>query len=148
MAKDLKLDLKDKNILYPKEIKQAHDILLDQYEKYKDKITDKSIKRRAKKLQKYIYEDNEFIIFPAENYESLIDESSQQKNCVRTYAERIANGECDIYFMRYKKTKEKSLVTIEVQKHKVVQKRTKNNEKTTKKQDRFLKKWEEKILIN
>ena len=36
----------------------------------------------------------------------------------------------------------KSLVTVEVRDNTVVQKRTKNNEITTKEQDKFLQKWE------
>ena len=78
-------------------------------------------------------------------YDSF-NESSQQNNCVRTYAERIADGECDIYFMRLVKDTEHSLVTVEVKENKVVQKRTKNNEITTRSQDNFLKLWEEEIL--
>jgi len=41
-----------------------------------------------------------------------------------------------------------SLVTVEVRNKKVVQKRTKNNEITSKEQDKFLKEWEQKILRN
>lgn len=39
-----------------------------------------------------------------------------------------------------------SLVTVEVVKNKVVQKRIKHNEKTNEKQDKFLKTWERKVL--
>lgn len=92
------------------------------------------------------FKDNKYIIFPAKDFESLVDESSQQNNCVRTYAERIADGECDIYFMRLVKNIEHSLVTVEVKENKVVQKRTKNNQVTSEEQNKFLKKWEKKIL--
>ena len=76
----------------------------------------------------------------------MIDESKQQNNCVRTYAERIANKECDIYFMRLTSNVNQSLVTVEVQKNKIVQKKTKNNNKTTLEQNKFLDLWEKKIL--
>ena len=42
----------------------------------------------------------------------------------------------------------KSLVTIEVKNNKVVQKRTKNNCDTTLEQNKFIEKWERKILNN
>lgn len=145
-AKKLKLNMKDKSILYPKNIKQAHDKTLKEYEDKKDKLLNNSIMKRSKKLKCNVFETKKYIIFPAKNMDSLIDEASQQNNCVRTYAERIANGECDIYFMRLVNDKEHSLVTVEVKDNKVVQKRTKNNQITTKSQDKFLQLWEDKIL--
>lgn len=78
----------------------------------------------------------------------LTNESKQQNNCVKTYAERIAKGKCDIYFMRLISNVNKSLVTIEVKNNKVVQKRTKNNCDATLEQNIFIEKWERKILNN
>ena len=92
------------------------------------------------------FENKKYIIIPAKSISALIDESKQQNNCVRTYAERIAKNECDIYFMRFISSQDKSLVTVEVRNNKIVQKRTKNNEKTSKEQDKFLNLWERKIL--
>ncbi|MCF0125371.1 MAG: PcfJ domain-containing protein, partial [Clostridia bacterium] len=97
-------------------------------------------------LIKNVFKNNEFIIFPASSVAELVEESKQQNNCVRTYAERYADGNCDIYFMRKIDTPNVSLVTVEVRDNKVVQKRTKNNEKTNKKQDKFLDTWQKKVL--
>lgn len=146
LAIKLKLNLKDKRNLYPQNIKVAHDKLLKEYEQKKNKVLNNSIQERCQNLKKNVFQQGKYIVFPAEDLDSLIDESSQQNNCVRTYAERIANNKCDIYFMRLLTNKNKSLVTVEVKENKIVQKRTKNNEKTTKIQDRFLELWERKIL--
>ena len=106
----------------------------------------KKIKRRYKKLLSNYYEDDKYIIYPVKDINELIDESSQQNNCVKTYAERYAKAECDIYFMRLSNARDKSLVTVEVKDNEVVQQRTKNNNDTTKEQKKFLKKWEKNIL--
>lgn len=145
-ARKLKLDLKNKKYLFPKDLKQAHDELEKQIEILEQQINNEMIQERLEALSKNIYKNKKFIIFPADSAESLIDESQQQNNCVRTYVDRYAEGNCDIYFMRNVDNPKKSLVTIEVRKNKVVQKRTKNNEKTTTEQDKFLKKWEETVL--
>ena len=92
------------------------------------------------------YEDDKYIIYPVKDINELIDESSQQNNCVKTYAERYVKAECDIYFMRLSNARDKSLVTVEVRDNCVVQQRTKNNNDTTKEQKKFLKKWEKNIL--
>lgn len=145
-ASQLGLDLKNKRYLFPNKLKTMHDKYEKQVEIMKQQKLLESILKRVKKLEKNTFKDKDFIIFPASSVESLIDESKQQNNCVRTYAEKYANGDCDIYFMRKVDNPKISLVTVEVKDNKVVQKRTKNNEKTNKKQDKFLNIWQKKIL--
>jgi len=83
---------------------------------------------------------------PAKSVEALEDESVQQGHCVRDYTQKYADAICDIYFMRKKECPEKSLVTIEVRNNKIYQKRIKKNELPNKKENRFLEKWQEKVL--
>lgn len=146
MIKVMKFDMKNPKYLYPKNILKAHDKIENEFDIRKDALISEAIKNRFNELSKYTYEDNKYIIFPANSIESLENESSQQHNCVRTYAERISKGSCDIYFMRLTKDRDKSLVTVEVKNSEVVQKRTKNNNITTEEQNRFLNIWEKKIL--
>lgn len=146
MIKLLKYNLKDKKILYPKNIEIAHNEVLKQYDIKQDEIINKAIIKRYKKLEKNTFKNKKFIIKPAQNYKSLEDESYQQHNCVKTYAERVAKGECDIYFMRLLSEPKKSLVTVEVRRKQVVQQRTKFNNNTTKEQEKFLEKWEKEVL--
>lgn len=145
-AIQLGFDIKDKKYLYPKNLKRKHDEYMSQIEINKNKRLKNKINIRYKKLEKNTFENGKFIIFPVASVESLEEESKQQNNCVRTYAESIADGKCDIYFMRLASNKDKSLVTVEVKNEHIVQKRTKNNQQTTKEQDKFLDIWERKIL--
>lgn len=145
-AKELGFDIKDKKYLYPKNLKKKHDEYMKQIETNKNKKTDRKIKSKYKKLLKNKYENKKYIIIPASSISALVDESKQQNNCVRTYAERIAENKCDIYFMRLISSQDKSLVTVEVRNNKIVQKRTKNNNSTTDDQNKFLSLWERKIL--
>ena len=145
-CKELRYNLKDKSVLYPKNLKSKHDELQNLIEINKSKQTAKKIKARYNKIKKNIYENKKFIIYPTKSVEEMINESAQQNNCVKTYADRVAKGQCDIYFMRLVNELEKSLVTVEVQDNKVVQQRIKNNMDTTPDQKRFLKKWEKEIL--
>ena len=92
------------------------------------------------------YNNKNFIINPAPTIAALEDESKQQHNCVRTYAEDYASGICDIYCMRDIKAQDKSLVTVEVKDNKVVQSRIKYNDSPNKTQIQFLDNWERKVL--
>lgn len=145
-ASFLGFDLKNSKYLYPKNLKEQHDILEEQYEIANEQIIDEKIKKRGKVLQMNTYKNKNFFVTPAPDYKSLIDESKQQHHCVRTYAENYAEGECDIYFMRNIKTPNKSLVTIEVKGNKIVQSRGKNNYSPKEEEREFLDKWQEKVL--
>ena len=145
-AEKLGYDLKDKKYLFPKNLKEKHDEYEKQVEVQEQEKLTKSISTRVEVLKKNIFKNNGFIIFPAESVQAMIEESTQQHNCVRTYADKYAKGECDIYFMRKANKPTESLVTVEVVKNKVVQKRIKHNEETTEKQNKFLKAWERKVL--
>jgi len=143
---DLQIDLKNKKYLFPEDIRGEHDKFEKQIEIKKDGIVKRKIGERYKELQKNIFSNNKYFIVPAKSVKELEDESKQQNNCVRTYAERYSKGNCDIYFMREKENPKKSLVTIEVKNNKVVQSRIKNNRDINKNQKNFLDKWENKVL--
>lgn len=142
----LDLDLKDKQVLFPENFILEHDKLTAEMLIVTDPTINEKIKTLSNLLELNIYEDDKYIIFPADGINSLIDESSQMSNCVRNYCERISNNECQIYFMRYKDNVNKSLVTIEVQDGKIVQARTKFNELPTDEMNEVLKKWEKEII--
>jgi hypothetical protein len=145
-AKCLGLDLKNNRYAFPKNLREEHDKLEKQYEIQSNELINKEIIKRGKALSVNIYKNNKFIILPARTLKELQDESKQQNNCVRTYAEKYATGICDIYFMRDVNKKNKSLVTVEVKNNKVVQSRIKNNCRPDEKQIQFLQKWEQNVL--
>ena len=139
-AKILGFDLKNNKYAFPKNLREEHDKLSNQYKIQNKKIICDLIKKRGKELSSNKYQNKKFIIFPALSIESLKDESKQQNNCVQTYAEKYATGTCDIYFMRDINKPKKSLVTIEVKNNSVVQSRIKNNDDPNKKQLEFINK--------
>lgn len=145
-AKMLGYDLKNNRYAFPKNLVEEHDMLEKQYKIQNEAIIKKAIFRRGKELSKNKFQDERFIILPAHSLQAMRDESKQQSNCVRTYAEDYARGSCDIYFMREVEKPKKSLVTVEVKKNKVVQSRIKYNNSPDEQQLKFLKNWENKVL--
>ena len=112
-----------------------------------NKVLNKRIKKRYEELSKNTYSDKLYLIRPAKTLSDMKNESKQQNNCVyKNYSEKYAFGDTDIYFLRSLDAPQKSLVTIEVSNNKVIQSRTKNNSRTNKEQDYFIKKWENEIL--
>ena len=143
---NLKYDMHDKKVLYPNNLEQEHDKVMKLLEIVYNEKSNELIKKRVTDLNKFIYKDKKYIVFPASSVESLIDESEQQHNCVKTYCKRYALGKCDIYYMRELSNIDKSLVTIEVRNQEVVQSRIIGNKFPTKEQQDFINKWQKKIL--
>ena len=145
-CKYLSLNMEDKNILFPKEFIRAHDKITGEMVIATDPKINERIHTLSNLLLLNKYEDDKYVIFPADSVESLIDESSQMSNCVRNYCLDVSNNECQIYFMRYKDNLSKSLITIEVRDGKIVQARAKFNELPGEDEMKILKKWERDII--
>ena len=146
MVKELGYDLSDKNILYPSNFMEEHDRLSLQYEIINNPNLNKQIKSLSNFLDFNIYEDSNYLIFPARSLESMIEEGSSQHNCLRTYISKYSSGNCQIYFMRKKNNSDKSFVTIEVKNNKIVQARAKFNEEPQDEIMKILRKWEMTLL--
>ena len=146
-AKLLGYDLKNKKYLFPENLKESHDKLVIQVQKYRNQIFNKALLRRYKELSKNIYKSEKYIIIPPKTKKDFISEASQQGNCVYSnYFEKHAHGTSDIYFMRSIDNLDKSLVTVEVRNNKVVQSRIKGNQNPRKEELDFLQDWEKNIL--
>ena len=146
-SEKLKLDLKDKKILFPDNFMEMHDKLLLEIELSTSPEKDEKIQTLAKLLRVNNYEDEKYVIFPASDIKSLLEESRQMSNCVRTYIDKIVNQNCQIYFMRKKEEQEKSFVTIEVVNGKVVQARTRFNGIPDYEVKQVLKYWEQNLVV-
>ncbi len=142
----LKLNLKDAKVLYPKDFFHSHDQVTAEVIFLEDKDIDKKLHNLANIYYFNIYEDDKYIIFPADSIKSLIDESTQMSNCVRSYGSKVANNECQIYFMRNKKQPQKSLVTIEVKNGSVIQAKTKYNNSVNDEMQKVIKKFAKSLL--
>lgn len=147
MARKLGFNLKDNNVRFPNNLIEEHNKLYTQMKIIDDPDIDNKIKSLSNLFNFNYYEDSKYIIFPVDSINGLIDESEQQKNCVRTYCDMVANNQCQIYFLREKDNQAKSLVTIEVRKGKVVQARAKFNEQPSKEIQKVIEKWEKTLLL-
>lgn len=145
-CKELGFNLKDKKVIFPKDLMKEHDKLYLQYEMIVKPDICNNIIKLGEILEINKYEDDNYVIYPAPSIDSLIEESSNQNNCVKTYAEKYSKGESLIFFMRDKSDLNKSLVTIEVCDNKVVQARIKNNEEVDSSLMNIIKKWEKKLV--
>jgi hypothetical protein len=111
--KELNLDLTNRN-MYPKNLNKHHQNLQKQIKIKADEFLDEQIKKRAEKLQKLQYENDQYLVKNFECIQEIIDEGAQLEHCVGRYAERHAKGNTTLLALRKKDDPSKPFYTIEI----------------------------------
>lgn len=137
----------DPKALYPKNFNKAHDEAAKQVRIAESEKLIEGFIKQYKKYQKYEYKDANFTIKVVSSPEELFTESEKLNHCVRTYAERVANGETEILFIRKNNRINTPFYTLELQKKKVVQVRGKNNKAPDEEVRLFIENWSKKFRL-
>ena len=134
----------------PDNIKKAHDEITPWFNQYIDKQKEKENKKyekgfitQKKRLEKYLYEDENLKVVIPESPNDLIAEGQNQHNCVAGYIRRYAEQEATIFFIRKKDNLDESYITIKINEksHKVIEAKYKYNEKLNSQDKEFVEKW-------
>ena len=135
--------------LYPKNLKKAHDELSDKIEILKCKEKDNLIKNRVtEQLYKLRFANSQFVITPANSIEDLIVESKVLNHCVRTYADKYAEGITNIFLVRTREDVNTPFYTLELSNSKnIEQLRGSHNCAPTEKVIEFINEWSKKFKI-
>jgi hypothetical protein len=124
---------------YPRHFLTTHRIASRNYNRLKEKFDEEKFKSRIDLEMEHTFGGYCFI-YP-KCVQEIKDESVQMSNCVSSYVKKVIDGRCDILFLRYKDSPDKSLVTIEVRDNKIVQALQKYNHPLTNEQSEIVDKW-------
>lgn len=114
-AHDLSYDLSDPVVMFPKDIKKAHDRASDILSAIKREAEEKAMRERTEKLKKkYTFSYGELTIKVPESMQEIIDEGKALRHCVGGYAARHADGKVIILFVRKLSDPETPFVTMEI----------------------------------
>lgn len=147
-CQQLRLDLKDKAVLFPKNLRSAHERTMDQVEFESNKKEALMFEKVAAGLEKYTWRKGNLLIRPAKEWPELKKEGRALNHCVGSYAKRMAEGKTYIFMIRKADAPDESYFTLELCKGKVIQCRTKNNRSydTEKEVKAFVDEWVEKVV--
>jgi len=155
----LKQDIKNSFVLFPKDLKMAHDVNTElineiknkeEYKKHNTKYA--AIKRMSKELNNlYYYDDNKFLIRAPEDAAEIVKEGQSLHHCVGggEYSERMANKSIVILFLRDKQNPQTSYYTLEIDRKTNTIKQChgyKNQDSDKQRIDSFLKKFKREKL--
>lgn len=142
----LDYDLTDPHVLFPKDLRLAHDRANKLIKQKANKVINDSIKSRLPKLEKYKYSDDKYIIRAPLSHAEFINEGTRLNHCVATYAERHGKSETTIFFVRKKSSPNTPFYTLEYS-DVIIQCRTLNNKPVNKASDLydFINYWDKNI---
>ena len=127
MAADRGLDILSEDIYFNKNWLKDHDLWSAEAKYEKEKKKDKKFIKQYSKLsdKKYTINKHEIEIVKPKTIKDLFYESERLHHCVRTYSDRVINGECLILFVR--ENPEEPFITCEIRNNKIYQMRGKHN---------------------
>lgn len=124
---------------YPRHFLTTHKIASRNYNRLKHEFDEKKFEARINLDMEHTFGEYRFI-YP-KCIQDIKDESVQMSNCVSSYVQKVIDGQCDILFLRYKDSPDKSLVTIEVRNGIIVQALQRYNHPLTSEQQEIVDKW-------
>ncbi len=156
MAERAGYDLSDRFNLFPRDIRQAHDVVQDllEQEKLKEDLkaadrTHTGIPRIEEKIRKqFTYSNGKYCIRPAKTNQEIVKEGQQMHICVGNgrYASQMEQGTAYILFLRKKEDPDTPFYTIEITpEFKIIQRHGKYNKEGSEvtEVDSFLKEFVE-----
>lgn len=142
MARQLNLDLQNRALLYPENIKREHDRIMILQKEFRNRELNEKLSVRVKILENLMFSNDDFVIAPLRSAKEFLNESSILNHCVKTYTERCANGETNIFGLRKVGEPDSPYFTVNINNHGgLIQNRGKNNCPPPKDVTKFVNKW-------
>lgn len=144
-CEELQYDLKNDFVLFPKNLKRAHDEALSRIKQHQVEKFDPQIAAMQKELkQRYQFQADGLVVLPPHSAQEIVAEGQKLHHCLGDYAESMAKGTCTILFLRQEKEADKPFYTVEVQDKRIMQVRGAHNCAPTPEVKDFLDAWEKK----
>lgn len=148
MLQELETPLTSDLVIFPKDIRKAHDDLVSVIGKLKRELEEKEYEKRQKSLQKYEQEIDEFMFLVPKDLQEIVNEGNALHHCVggKHYLDNHTKGNTNIIFIRQKDEVEKPYFTLEYKNQHVAQVQGKYNRETVPDDlQKAINKWEDKI---
>jgi len=147
MGTKLEYDFSDSFVLFPRNLREAHDQASALYDSRKKAIFDKAIREAHQGLAAlYRFTKGDFTIIPPKTANEIVAEGHALHHCAHTYVERVAKGRCIILFVRQKESLKEPYYTVEIQDGRIIQIHGMRHCAPTPEVKKFLAQWERKKL--
>ena len=147
MCAKLEYDMSNGFVLYPKNLRQAH----DEAARHVRAEADARMRREFQAAMEAVSGHLDFeaegmkIVLPA-SPDDIVAEGQVLHHCVGGYVDRVARHECVIVFLRRCGDPDRPFYTIEIRGKQVIQVRGRDNGDPTPEVEKFMDKWERQVL--
>ena len=153
MAEKLGYNMREPWILFPKNLEQRHEELIEESREREIKAKEDLDNKKDKKYEKYRKRDSylemeteQFVLRLPKRIHEIRQEGNAMHHCVATYIDRVAKGETTILFLRKKQDPETPFYTMEVNNGVMIQCRAKYNGDMTEEVKEFVELFKRKKL--
>lgn len=133
---------------YPKYLATEHNIAVFKYNLVREQIESKDFEDFVNSEEytnlNYDVQGQRYCIITPKLPSDLADEGTNLNHCVKTYISKVAKQESKILFLRERKARENSLVTIEVKNNTVIQVKGMRNRQPNTEEMKFVNLWADK----
>lgn len=147
MCEVLKFDLRNSFVLFPKNLKEAHDRVNDMSDPEISEACDRQIQEQYRLLnEQYRFAKYGYILVLPHTSRDIINEGQVLHHCVGQYVKKVVKKQSTILFVRKEKEPDKPLCTVEIEDNEIGQVSMFGNGNPTKEIKHFLSEWKKEVL--
>ncbi len=147
MSEALDYDMKNSFVLFPKELKEAHDRVNDLSDEECSVAYDRKIAKAFAGLQnRYRFEGLGLVVVPPHSAKEIIAEGQKLHHCVGRYVKDVVQEKCMILFIRKADAPNEPFCTVELKNEDIFQARINNNGSPPPGVQRFIELWKRQVL--
>ena len=147
MSEALEHDMKSSFVLYPNNLREAHDRVNDLSKPETSAAYDRKIGKMFNGLQsRYKFNKLGFMVVPPASSKDIAHEGDKLHHCVGRYIPSVVKEECVILFIRKASAPKKPYCTVEIKNGDIAQARIQNNEPPPPKLQRFIDQWKQQVI--
>lgn len=145
---DLGYDLTDDFVLFPRDVKDAHDRASEMFDKKKAQIYNERIAAQYEALAtQYQMFEAGLTVIPPKSAAEIVEEGQKLHHCVGGYVSRVAKNECTILFLRKEEQPDTPFYTMELREGAVRQLRGDGNCDPTPDVKAYVELWKKEKLL-
>lgn len=149
MCEVLEFDLHNSFVLFPKNLKEAHDRVNDMSDTELSEAYDRQIQKQYQALnEKYRFAKYGYILILPRTSKDIINEGHVLHHCVGRYVKKVAKRQSTILFVRKESKPDTPLCTVELEDNQIGQVSMFGNKGPTQEIQHFLKAWKMEVLQN
>ena len=147
MSEALYHDMKSSFVLYPNNLREAHDRVNDLSKPEISAAYDRKISRMSIGLQsRFGFSKFGYMVVPPTSSKDIANEGDKLHHCVGRYIPSVVKEECIILFIRKASAPKKPYCTVEIRNGDIAQARIQNNDPPPPKLQKFIDLWKQQVI--